>query len=113
MITHKTFSEQIKSVSQLVEGQNIVRDQLAAFVNESVPTEDVIDICETAVPGSNLFTVTVWYRQADNLPDDRYELNKLPEAQSADVLSRTLHEKERRARVNTMVDEHMIRSDSS
>jgi hypothetical protein len=36
-----------------------------------------------------------------------------PEAQSADVLAQKLREKGRRDVVNTMVDEHMIRSDSS
>jgi hypothetical protein len=39
-------------------------------------------------------------------------MSQLPEAQSADVFARSLHEHERREVINTMIAEHLIRSDS-
>jgi hypothetical protein len=72
--------------------------------------EEVIQITEQILPTNNQFTLTVWYKVPVKLESD---INLSPEAQSADVLAQTLREKGRRDRVNTMVDEHMIRSDSS
>ena len=112
MIAYKTFSEPIKTTRNQLGQQDALRAQLATFINEKVESGGVIDICETAVPGSDLFTITVWYQQAAPEPDVNLEISQSPQAQSADVLSRSLHEHERRELVNTMVDEHLIRSSS-
>ncbi len=63
------------------------------------------------MPESELFSVTVWYSQPDAKPEADYSHD--PKAQSADVLAQSLREKNRRDMLTTMVDEHMIRSDSS
>ena len=113
MIAYKTFASEIESGADLLEKQQALRNQLTNFINETVSTDEIIDICETAGLDSNLFTITVWYRQAVENIEEASDISLLPEAQSADVLARSLHEKERRAMMDTMVDEHMIRSDSS
>ncbi len=111
MIVYKTFTGQIDKDHDVLHQQNEVRNQLALFINEASGHHRIIQINELSVPESGLFTVTVWFTQ----PDVKHEadMSSQPEAQSADVLAQLLREKGRRDMLKTMVDEHMIRSDSS
>ena len=111
MITYRTFTEKLDTTKDLLAQQNELRNQLLHFINDVARPEEVIQINEWFQPTDNQFTLTVWYE----LPVAKVEadMSMLPEAQSADVLAQKLREKGRRDRVNTMVDEHMIRSDSS
>ena len=110
MITHRTFTEQLDTTKDILAQQNNLRDQLLHFINDVAQPAEIIQINEQILP-THQFSLTVWYK----LPADKPEsaINMSPEAQSADVLAQTLREKGRRDRMSTMVDEHMIRSDSS
>ncbi len=110
MIAFKTFTRQLDATKDLPKQQNELRNQLLTFVNEVMLPEHVIQINEWISPENDQFTLTVWYRSPVSKPESDFDLQ--PEAQSADVLTRSLREKDRRRRVKTMVDEHMIRSDS-
>ena len=112
MIVYKTFSGRVNAEQDVVSQQNIVRNELAAFLNDVEASHyKVIQVSEVAVPESELFTVTVWYSQS--VPKQEADLSHDPKALSADVLAQSLREKNRRDLLTTMVDEHMIRSDSS
>ncbi|MAT98267.1 MAG: hypothetical protein CL608_14075 [Anaerolineaceae bacterium] len=111
MITQRTFTEKLDTTKDILVQQNELRNQLLHFINDVAQPEEVIQITEQILPTSNQFTLTVWYKVPANKPES--DINLSPEAQSADVLAQSLREKGRRDRVNTMVDEHMIRSDSS
>ena len=110
MITYRTFTEKLDTTKDLLAQQNELRNQLLHFINDVARPEEIVQINEWFQPSDNQFTLTVWYK----LPVAKVEadMSMLPEAQSADVLAQKLREKGRRDRVNTMVDEHMIRSDS-
>ncbi len=111
MITYKTFAEQIDTTQNLLDQQNSLRNQFLTFINDVARPEHIIQINELFLPANSQFTLTVWYYvpAVKSEPD----LSLRPEAQSADVLAQKLREKGRRDRVSSMVDEHMIRSDSS
>jgi hypothetical protein len=110
MITYKTFVGILdESQDQLVQ-QAELRNQAVNFANGLEVSDEIIEICETSVVTNQLFTVTVWYKQPVGEPSKDIDLR--PEAQSADVLARSLHEQERREIINTMITEHLIRSDS-
>jgi hypothetical protein len=111
MITYRTFTEKLDTTKDFLAQQNELRNQLLHFINDIAGPEDVIQINEWLLPANNQFTLTVWYKLPAAKPES--DISMLPEAQSADVLAQTLREKGRRDRLNTMVDEHMIRSDSS
>lgn len=110
MIVYKTFTGQMDKNQDVLPQQQAIRSQLAIFLNETAENSQIIQISELAMPENNLFTATVWYTQPDAKP--QWDMSSQPEAQSADVLSRSLHEQERREIVNTMIAEHLIRSDS-
>lgn len=110
MITYKTFVRPFDPAQNLPAQQEALRDQLATFINETADIEEVVEISELAFPNQNQFSVTVWYRQLAAEPEPAANLT--PEAQSADVLSRSLQEQGRRELMHTMVDEHIIRSNS-
>ena len=106
MIIYRTFTKQLDTTKDIPAQQNELRNQLLHFVNETAKPEHVIQINEWLLPTDNQFTLTVWYQKpADQLESD---MSALPEAQSADVLAQSLREKDRRERVNTMIDEHRI-----
>lgn len=112
MIVYKTFSRRVNPNQDVVGQQNAVRDELAAFLNDAEASHyKVVQVSEVVVPGSEMFSVTVWYSQP--VPRLEADLSHDPKAQSADVLAQSLREKNRRDLLSTMVDEHMIRSDSS
>ncbi len=112
MIVYKTFSGQIDQTQDVLSLQNAVRDQLVAFLNDADAHHyKIIQVSEVATPGSEMFSVTVWYSQPAAKPE--VDFSHEPKAQSADVLAQSLREKNRRERLTTMVDEHMIRSGSS
>lgn len=112
MIVYKTFSGRVSLNQDVVSQQNAVRDELVAFLSDAEASHyKVIQVSEVALPGSETFSVTVWYSQPDRKPE--VDLSHDPKAQSADVLAQSLREKNRRDLLTTMVDEHMIRSDSS
>jgi hypothetical protein len=111
MITYRTFTEKLDSTKDLLAQQTELRNQLLHFINDVARPEEVIQINEWFQPTDNHFTLTVWYKLSDARAES--DMSMLPEAQSADVLAQKLREKGRRDVVNTMVDEHMIRSDSS
>lgn len=110
MIAYRTFTKQLDMSKELLGQQNELRSELQAFINEVTQPENIMQINEQML-GSNLFVLTAWYKLPAARAETAFDL--LPEAQSADVLSQTLREKDRRDRVNIMVDEHIIRSDSS
>ena len=111
MITYRTFVKQFDGSKELVAQQNDLRNELQIFINNVVGPENILQINEQMLTQSNQFVLTAWY----TLPvaDTESEFDMLPEAQSADVLAQSLREKGRPDRVNIMVDEHIIRSDSS
>lgn len=112
MIVYKTFSGEIDKTQDVLSQQNAVRDELVDFLSEAKSHHyKIIQVSEVAVPDSERFSVTVWYSQQDVKPDADYSQD--PKGQSADVLAQSLREKNRRDMLTTMVDEHMIRSDSS
>lgn len=111
MIAYKTFAGDIDANQDVLAQQKALRSQLVNFINKVASPEEIIEISEIVLPKSEQFTITVWYKQPAAETDSAFDSQ--PEAQSADVLSRSLHEEERRTLVNTMVDEHMIRSSSS
>lgn len=111
MITYRTFTEQLATTKDFLAQQNELRNQLLHFINDVTRPEHVIQINEWLLPTTNQFTLTVWYELPATQPESDISLR--PEAQSADVLAQSLREKGRRDRLNTMVDEHMLRSDSS
>ena len=112
MVVYKTFTGEIDRNQDIVGQQNAVRNQLVTFLGEAHGHHyKIIQISETVVPENDLFAVTVWFTQPDAKP--AADMSAQPEAQSADVLSQLLREKGRRDMLKTMVDEHMIRSDSS
>ena len=110
MIAYRTFTEQLDSGKDLLVQQNHLRDQFVAFINEAIEPKDIIEINEMILPHQQ-FVLTVWYKL--QLVEADANLTSQPEAQSADVLSRSLREQERRDRISSMVDEHIIRSNSS
>ena len=110
MIAYKTFAGKIDENRDILIQQAELRNQAVNFANGLEVADEIIEICETAVAPNQLFTVTVWYKQPPK--ESSMDLNQLPEAQSADVLARLLHEHERREIINTMITEHLIRSDS-
>lgn len=111
MIAYKTFTKQLDTTKDLLAQQNLLRNQFITFINEAIVQEHIIQINEWVLPEYNQFTLTVWYKAPAAKAES--DINLLPEAQSADVLAQTLREKGRRDMVSTMVDEHIIRSDSS
>jgi hypothetical protein len=111
MITYRTFTEKLDTTKDLLTQQNELRHQLLHFINDVAQPEQIIQINEWLLPTTNQFSLTVWYKVPPAKPEA--DINLTPEAQSADVLAQVLRDKGRRDRVNTMVDEHMIRSDSS
>lgn len=111
MIVYKTFTGQINNNQDVLAQQNAVRNQLAEFTNEVRAYSKIIQINELFIPEANQFTATVWYFQADEKA--AVDWGAHPEGQSADVLAQSLRDRGRRDRLKTMVDEHMIRSDSS
>ncbi len=110
MITYKTFAQPLDPVQSLPVQQKALRDQLATFINETVDIEQIIEISELAVSNQDYFSVTVWYKQLVAEPE--LATNLQPEAQSADVLTRSLQESNRRELMSTLVDEHLIRTNS-
>jgi hypothetical protein len=110
MIAYKTFAKQLDASKEILAQQNDLRNELVTFINNVATPENVIQINEQALPNKDQFTLTVWYRQP--AAEAESEFNRQPEAQSADVLARSLHEHERREVINTMITEHLIRSDS-
>lgn len=110
MIDYKTFAGKLDANQDVLLQQKNVRDQAITFANGLATTDEIVEICETAVSAEKLFTVTVWYKHPVREP--LTDISQLPEAQSADVLARSLHEQERREILNTMISEHLIRSDS-
>lgn len=110
MIAYRTFAKQLDPSQELLAQQNELRNELVTFINNVAQPENVIQIAELPMPGGDQFTLTVWYKQSVPAPESDFNLQ--PEAQSADVLTRSLHEHERREIINTMITEHLIRSDS-
>lgn len=110
MITYKTFVRPFDPAQDLPSQQESMHDQLATFINETADIAELIEISELVFPNQNQFSVTVWYRQL--VAESERAIDLTPEAQSADVLSRSLQEQGRRELMHTMVDEHMIRSNS-
>jgi hypothetical protein len=112
MIVYRTFSGRVNAALDVVRQQNVVRNELAAFLNDVQANHyKIIQVSEVVVPESELFSVTVWYSQPEQKP--AVDFGHDPKAQSADVLAQALREKNRRDMLTTMVDEHMLRSDSS
>jgi hypothetical protein len=110
MIAYKTFAGMLNESKDMLAQQTELRNQAVNFANGLGALDEIVEICETAVATNQLFTVTVWYRQPAR--ESSTDMSQLPEAQSADVFARSLHEHERREVINTMIAEHLIRSDS-
>jgi hypothetical protein len=110
MITYKTFTKPLDPAQNLPDQQEALREQLVTFINETAGIEEIVEISELAFPNQNQFSVTVWYKQLLAKPESA--INLIPEAQSADVLTRSLREQGRRELMNTLVDEHLIRTNS-
>lgn len=114
MIVYKTFSAQIDPAQDVLSQQNAVRNELAAFLNDTQSAQfELIQVSEVVIPGNNVFSVTVWYSQAVPKSEAGIDFSHEPKAQSADVLAQSLREQHRRDMLSTMVDEHIIRSGSS
>jgi hypothetical protein len=111
MITYKTFVGMLDESQDMLVQQAELRNQAVTFANGLDAADEIIEICETAVAINWLFTVTVWYKQQVK-ESSKEEISLRPEEQSADVFARSLHEHERREIINTMITEHLIRSDS-
>jgi len=110
MIAYKTFVKQLDTSKDLLAQQNTLRNELMTFINNLTAPESVIQINEQTLVEGDQFALVVWYKKP--LPEPESEFASQPEAQSADVLSRSLRENERREIINTMITEHLIRSDS-
>lgn len=110
MIAYKTFVKQLDRSKDLLAQQNELRNEVMTFTNGMAAPESVIQINEQTLVESGQFALVVWYKQP--VPEPESDFNLQPEAQSADVLARSLRENERREIINTMITEHLIRSDS-
>lgn len=110
MIAYKTFVKQLDTSQDLLAQQNELRNKLMTFVNDLAAPESVIQINEQTLVESGQFALVVWYKKP--LPEPEFDFASQPEAQSAEVLARSLRENERREIINTMIAEHLIRSDS-
>ena len=62
MIAHKNFEEQ--GVIHASDKREALRMQVEEFINQEIRPEQVVNITETYVYMNNIFSVTVWYRQA-------------------------------------------------
>lgn len=67
MIVHKTFSVSHGiTVKGMREGQQEARAEAEAFIARELSDEDVVAICESALPSTwsqCLVSVTVWYKR--------------------------------------------------
>lgn len=110
MIAYRTFVKQMDTSKDVLAQQNELRNELMTFVNNLAAPESVIQINEQTLVESSQFALVVWYKKP--LPEPESDFSSQPEAQSADVFARSLRENERREIINTMITEHLIRSDS-
>jgi hypothetical protein len=65
MIAHKTFTEATIGLTgkRTLMNREKLREKAEEFINNEINEEDVINITETAITISMLFSVTVWYRK--------------------------------------------------
>jgi len=65
MIGHKTFTEQTTGLTgqAALGNREKLREKAEEFIANELNEEDIINITETAITTSGLFSVTIWYRK--------------------------------------------------
>ena len=65
MIIHKTFTEPTVGLTgkAALGNREKLREKVEEFIRNEIDEEDVVNITETAITVSGLFSVTVWYRK--------------------------------------------------
>ena len=65
MIVHKTFTEQATGLTgqAALDNREKLREKAEEFIANELNEEDIINITETAITTSGLFSVTIWYRK--------------------------------------------------
>ena len=68
MITFKSFTEKTFSLldsESFLDRRDKIRQQAQKFIGSQLDEKDVINITETAMTSTGIFSVTVWYRTKD------------------------------------------------
>ncbi len=65
MIVHKTFTEQVASLTgkAALTKREKLRGKAETFISDEINEQDVVNITETAMAVGGLFSITVWYRK--------------------------------------------------
>jgi hypothetical protein len=67
MIVHKTFTEQMSSMTgrAALDNREKLRRKAEEFIADEINEKDVISVAETAMTPGGLFSVTIWYREGE------------------------------------------------